>query len=262
MLINFSMHQVLLFLMWPICIWSKSTRTFLRIINQSSKMGAPSINIISEWIYFKRWRNSLRKESNSIADCSPWLTFRAIDYLNKFLKQEHAVYEFGGGGSSLFFASRTARVITVEHDYRWFEKLSLLTAKYSGWVCFLCEPVLSECSECVDPSNPYDYASTDNAYLKHDFKKYAQSIDFYPDAFFDVVCVDGRARPSCLMHSIKKVKKGGLLVLDNAERKEYAQSMHLLSADFIPVLSSGGSQPYCRWATRTMIWRKNENSHN
>jgi len=225
-------------------------------------MGSPLSGIISEWGYFKRWKRSLQKDSNSIVDCSPWLTFRAIDYLENFLKPDHQVFEYGGGGSSLFFAARVARVITVEHDSRWFEKLSVLTPRYSGWSCFLCAPAPFEGGEYVDPSNPGHYASSDTAYQKFDFKKYAQSINLYPDAAFDVVCVDGRARPSCLMHSIKKVKKGGLLVLDNAEREVYAQSIELLSKDFTPVLGFGGSQPYCRWPTRTMIWRKNENSYN
>lgn len=46
-------------------------------------------------------------------------------------------------------------------------------------------------------------------------------IKKFPDNYFDIVLVDGRSRPSCLFHSLNKVKKGGLLVLDNAEREYY-----------------------------------------
>jgi hypothetical protein len=33
--------------------------------------------------------------------------------------------------------------------------------------------------------------------------------------------VDGHARPSCLMHSHRKVKRGGMLILDNADVSVY-----------------------------------------
>jgi hypothetical protein len=50
---------------------------------------------------------------------------------------------------------------------------------------------------------------------------YVKSIEDYPDGYFDLVVVDGRARPSCILHSMQKVKVNGILLLDNADRSYY-----------------------------------------
>lgn len=73
----------------------------------------------------------------------------------------------------------------------------------------------------VDVADPTSYRSGAGDYLNYSFKKYVKSIDEYPDGYFDLILVDGRARPSCILHSIPKLKSGGLLVVDNAERSYY-----------------------------------------
>ena len=41
--------------------------------------------------------------------------------------------------------------------------------------------------------------------------------------------VDGRARNGCIFHCIKKVKNGGIVILDNSERVEYNFGKNLLN---------------------------------
>ena len=48
----------------------------------------------------------------------PWFLYGAIDFLQEFLQREMEVFEFGSGGSTLFFARRCARVESVEEDPR------------------------------------------------------------------------------------------------------------------------------------------------
>jgi hypothetical protein len=45
-----------------------------------------------------------------------------------------------------------------------------------------------------------------------------------------MVVVDGRARPSCIFHSLKKVKPDGYLVIDNSEREYYLTKLQKLLA--------------------------------
>src|SRR5712692_963092 len=49
----------------------------------------------------------------------PWFTFGAIDFLQSWVKPHHRVFEYGCGGSTLFFAARAARVVCVEHNKSW-----------------------------------------------------------------------------------------------------------------------------------------------
>ena len=51
----------------------------------------------------------------------------------------------------------------------------------------------------------------------------------YPDGHFDLVIVDGRARPSCVFHAMSKVRAGGYLMLDDTDRQRYEEAMSLLA---------------------------------
>jgi len=53
-------------------------------------------------------------------------------------------------------------------------------------------------------------------------------VNTYPDNYFDFIIVDGRARVECSFNAIKKLKRGGLFVLDNSERKRYMPIFNLL----------------------------------
>ena len=42
---------------------------------------------------------------------------------------------------------------------------------------------------------------------------------------YDIICIDGRHRVKCLINSIDKLNKNGLLILDNAERHYYQKGI-------------------------------------
>ena len=50
----------------------------------------------------------------------PWIAFTAIDFLNNWIQSSMSVFEWGAGGSTLFFASRTRNVVSVEHEVNWY----------------------------------------------------------------------------------------------------------------------------------------------
>jgi hypothetical protein len=49
----------------------------------------------------------------------PWFSYGAIRYLKNHLRATDRVFEFGSGGSTFFFARRTAAVLSVENDPSW-----------------------------------------------------------------------------------------------------------------------------------------------
>jgi hypothetical protein len=74
----------------------------------------------------------------------------------------------------------------------------------------------------VDPSDPETYASRRS---KDTFKEYVYQIETFADDSIDLVIVDGRARPAALRHGTRKVKPGGFLLLDDANRLTYQPSI-------------------------------------
>lgn len=206
--------------------------------------------------YFS-WRRSLKEGHSSVVDRLPWLTFIAIDFIKNNIRKKHFVFEFGGGGSSLFFADRACSLVTVEHDEVWGKILLKHSKNISSWKLLRISADLSNSKG--DIANPDDYISEDENFIGYDFKKYASSIDQFNDLSFDWVLVDGRARPSCIKHALPKIRKGGYLILDNSNRSYYSEAhKETLKNKYSIVLDGFSTTPYLTEVTRTTIWRKNE----
>ena len=55
-----------------------------------------------------------------------WLTYDTIRYLTKHVGPNLKVFEFGSGGSTLFWLPRVAKCVSIEHDPGWVARLQLL----------------------------------------------------------------------------------------------------------------------------------------
>jgi Methyltransferase domain len=130
---------------------------------------------------------------------TPWLPFRLIDELEARMQPGMRVFEFGGGGSTLWFLDHDLEVVTVEHDQAWSRVLRE-TASSPRWTLLV---------------RPID----------RDAASYVGAIDQYPDSHFDLVVVDGRERARCVQASLSKIKPGGMLVVDDVDRDRYARAL-------------------------------------
>ena len=52
----------------------------------------------------------------------PWYTYPAIEYLSQFDYSQKKIFEFGTGYSSMYWAKRAQKVISIEDKPEWFEK--------------------------------------------------------------------------------------------------------------------------------------------
>ncbi|NEQ74827.1 MAG: hypothetical protein F6K23_18340 [Okeania sp. SIO2C9] len=134
---------------------------------------------------------------------TPLLTEEAIKFLENFLKQKpHAkVLEFGSGGSTIWLSKLTKNLTSIEHDGRWFQQVKNQIQKQKN-----CHPV-------------------DIKLLARPYHKICEKI---PEESFDLILVDGRDRMKCFEASIKLLKPGGILMLDDAQREKYKQAQDLL----------------------------------
>jgi predicted O-methyltransferase YrrM len=119
----------------------------------------------------------------------PWLGYRAVKYLDSIIKPDWNVLEFGSGMSSLFFASRCKRLVSIESDRAWFEEMQQIFVK--------------EGLANVD----YRFRTID---------EYAVIPDL-ADRSFDLIIVDGLIRDQCAKVALEKVKPGGVIFLDNSD---------------------------------------------
>lgn len=214
-------------------------------------------SLYSSLKYFGAWNRHVAPGRNSVADQLPWISFSAIRFLKKIVRPDMRVFEYGSGGSTLFWAHRVKEIVSVEHDKPWFDKLQQEIARQRiGNVTY----ILAEASPDADFSRkdfiaPRDYISGDVNYKGMNFERYVKTIDAYPDGYFDIISVDGRARPSCVMHALKKLKRGGWLLIDNTERKYYLSSFTFDAPDW-QIRVFDGPVPYIYHFSATTVLKK------
>jgi tRNA A58 N-methylase Trm61 len=147
------------------------------------------------------WINSfLSKEPVDKNDSPiPWLTYPAISFLSERLNIDLTIFEYGSGNSTLFYSKIVKKVIAVEHEKEWFEKI---------------KSKLQANSEIVFSKLDYD-----GVYCKT-IKNANQS--------FDIIIIDAEDRVNCIKHCFDKLRENGVIILDDSEREEYQEGIEIL----------------------------------
>jgi hypothetical protein len=122
----------------------------------------------------------------------PWWTPDAVKFVNSILNKNSIVLEFGCGGSTPWLCQRVKKVISIEHNPVWGklvinEKLNNLDIR------LLNRPYNNVCKE-------------------------------FPDEFFDFIMVDGRDRVLCFISTLRTLKHGGWIGLDDSTRIKYKEA--------------------------------------
>jgi SAM-dependent methyltransferase len=136
---------------------------------------------------------------------APWLTPSAITAIQGLLKPNDIGFEFGSGRSTIWLGGRVRLLYSVEHSPGWYNRVrdQLERAKLMHKVNY--------------------HLALNSGHIGNDFAApddhpYLRAMAEMPDDHFDFVLVDGIMRLSCLRLSVRKLKPGGILILDNADR--------------------------------------------
>lgn len=160
----------------------------------------------------------------------PWMNHSVIEFLEKRLKNDLELFEFGSGYSTSFYAKLVKRVTSVEYDRSWFQYITTVIPSNV-------ELILRE----KDVDGEYCRAVTERA------EKY------------DVVIVDGRDRVNCVKQSITALSERGVIVLDDTQRKEYQEALEYARSYGFRTLDLEGLKPTGKNIDRTTIIYKNGN---
>lgn len=140
-------------------------------------------------------------------------------WLSKNLSKDMNVFEYGTGGSTMYFAKRVKSVISVEHQFNWYlavKKALKQKGIRNSILYWVSTDRLNASNSKYRVSDPNDLRFKGLSY-----QKYVTTINKYPDNYFDLVFIDGRARNSCLELAAKKVKNKGYIFLDDSDRIGY-----------------------------------------
>ncbi len=176
---------------------------------------------------------------------APWLTPESIAFLNKWLVPGYCGLEWGAGRSTLWFACRVRQLTSIEHDPQWFERTRASLAKRAvkHVRLVLCDAIAEE---------------------------YAGAVAGFEDGALDFVLVDGASalRDACAAAAIPKIREGGLLIVDDAQRflpldvtvpgaiGTLAEPVTPMWKDVSERLAAWKCQVTCDGLRATVIWRR------
>lgn len=116
---------------------------------------------------------------------TPWFTLPAVRFLEARVTPATRVFEWGSGMSTLWFERRCGEVCSVESDPAWFR-------------------IVASQARCATLYQLQGAA-------------YVEKLTEFPPGYFDVIVVDGLDRLSCFRLAIERLRRGGILVVDNSD---------------------------------------------
>ena len=177
----------------------------------------------------------------------PWTTPASILFFEKALTKDMIGLEYGSGRSTMYFAGKLKKLVSIEHYPGWYDKVKKeLESKGIDNVDYFL--ILKQDTPDAIEDIDTELNKLEGSEERNDFANYYNKVNEYPDEYFDFVLIDGRARVKCGLRAMHKLKSGGIFVLDNSERKRYAPLWDALD-DWPKVNTSTG-------LTNTTIWIK------
>ncbi|MES2266389.1 MAG: FkbM family methyltransferase [Bacteroidota bacterium] len=173
-------------------------------------------------------RSPVDQDGNPI----PWVTYSFIDFIKTRLTKQHSVFEFGSGNSTYFYAKYAGKVVSVEHDKEWFDKIEKSAAKPGNSELIFCELVY------------------DGDYCRMPVKLNSK---------FDIVIVDGRDRVNCCKQAVEALTANGVVVLDDSERDVYKEGVDFLVSQGFKHLLLSGISPGLFYRKSTSVFYKPDN---
>lgn len=142
----------------------------------------------------------------------PWIALGAIDYIEKHGDPLWSVFEWGSGGSTVWFSETFFHCISVESDAVWYDLVGKALEAADLYPTRYLSPVVDHTD---DPAANEAYAAV---------------IEQYPEWQFGLMLIDGpvNSRLACAHHALGHMLPGGLMVLDNAGSTPHLAAAALL----------------------------------
>ena len=152
----------------------------------------------------------------------PYLSDGAIRRIEEMLMSPISIMEYGAGASTVYFAKRGARVLSVETDPDFAKKIQRKVNKLRSSDITILTPT-------IGPTRQWGFPKDDTLTQRNlsNWREYvegpwrhAEASEFSPD----VVLVDGRFRVASAAYSLIRLaqnERGGTLIFDDYDREEY-----------------------------------------
>jgi hypothetical protein len=132
---------------------------------------------------------------------APNLAIGATQFLEGWLKKTDVILEYGSGRSTGWFAQRVHKIISIENNPLWYEKVRVETATRVNVELCLFE------SDGKDKERDVPGCGVSWGYVN--------KTEDFPPGTFDCIFNDGWARAYVGIRALSLLKRGGILIWDD-----------------------------------------------
>ena len=206
-------------------------KTVWKILNKL-RIGAPIQLMLTGGLLDDGWFNSFNTKQAIDKDKKPipWCSYPFIKFIEPRLKKDFSVFEFGSGNSTLWYAERVGKILSVENDKGWFDLVSKKVPENAKIIFQMLEYNGEYCKKALAANNK-----------------------------FDVIIIDGRDRVNCIKHSIGALKEQGVLIFDNSNLPQYSDGISYLISNGFRKLDFIGLSPVTPHNNCTSIFYRPNN---
>lgn len=152
----------------------------------------------------------------------PWFTYPAIEYISQLDLQDKIIFEWGSGESTLYFSERCKRIISIEHDRLFYERVEKCLPKPDNIDIRLC---------------PKEH--------------FVEAMDEFQSKF-DVIIIDSERRKECANKAIAFLQPGGFVIFDNSNW--HGECCRILRNSGLIQIDFHGMGPHNDYAWTTSIF--------
>ena len=193
------------------------------------KQSSNSVNLILNGYAHKSSFNKFDSLGNGKF---PWMTYSFLDYIKNLDLTEKNVFEWGSGNSTIFWSEISKSVVSIENNKEWYVKIIDLK-KHNAILCLR------------ETKDSYVNAINENS------------------SFYDIIVLDGYGyRYECAKEAVKKLNKGGMIILDDSDNIEYNQISHYLKSENLIQIDFIGLKPMSDFIVSTSIFIDREFNFN
>ena len=133
----------------------------------------------------------------------PFMPDEDISLIEKQFNKNDIVLEWGSGGSTIQFSKLVKKYYSIEHDREWFANVDKNKPENVSYFF-------------VEQNLPRTYPTK-----KEEFIDYINKIDELGVKKFDIVFIDGRARPYCAKKALDYIDVNSKVIIHDWDRDWY-----------------------------------------
>lgn len=139
----------------------------------------------------------------------PYMKKNEWNFLSSHLDENHIMLEYGSGNSTLHLAKKVKKLMSIEHDYTWYNHVLELTKEFDNIELIL-----------IEPNKPRTLPTKYEEF--QDYINYIENVSLS----FDRVLIDGRARQWCAEKILNRLNDNHIVFLhDFSEERPHYKSV-------------------------------------